>query len=134
MNVRILVVDDEQAICQVLKYTLEEAGYIVDMVPGGIEALRKLQNEDNNLRYRMLITDITMPAMTGVELIREIRKANIRIPILAISGFDNKELIEEFKDDGSVTYLDKPVLPSLLINHVKQVLDRVEKNNKNGST
>ena len=87
----ILVVDDEKIIADVIKDTLEHFGYKVAVACNGEEGLEYF----NSHRFKLVITDIIMPVMDGIELARSIRNsAKPDIPIIAITGFFGKNDIE----------------------------------------
>ena len=80
--INILVADDEEAIRIALKRLLNKAGYVVECVENGIEAMRKLELKSADI----VITDIIMPEQEGIETIRMIKKKIPEIGIIAISG------------------------------------------------
>ena len=80
---KILVVDDEQGIRNICKRALEWAGYRVDVSQNAQEALKLLDKED----YELVLTDLNMPGLNGLELIREIKKKHPRCKTLLMTGF-----------------------------------------------
>lgn len=82
-SARILLVDDDEEVRSVAAATIEELGYEVRSVPGGEEALKALEEE----RFDLLMTDIAMPGMTGVELAKRVRSVDSGLPILFSSGY-----------------------------------------------
>jgi CheY-like chemotaxis protein len=79
---RVLVVDDESSMRQMLRETLERRGHIVDEAADGREALQRLTEHQPDL----VITDLVMPEMEGIETIQALRRKCPTIPIIAISG------------------------------------------------
>lgn len=80
---RILVADDEPMVQFLLVRFLEEEGHTVDEAADGIEALEQL----NRRTYDLLITDVHMPRMSGIDLVRAVRRQGNRIPILVMDSY-----------------------------------------------
>lgn len=119
----ILVADDEQNILLSIQFILEVAGYEVDTAENGREALDKILAAGCN-HVDLLITDIQMPRLTGLELIDELKRLGIDIPVIAITGYGNKKMMEELKRKGCNDYLDKPVDDEKLIRHVAIIMEK----------
>src|SRR5947199_4384985 len=83
---RILVVDDEQAVRDLLAKTLTMADYEVDAVPDGPSALDRLHSKE----YDLLITDLKMPGMDGLSVIREARRQMPDLPVIIITGYSTE--------------------------------------------
>ncbi|MFH1845325.1 MAG: response regulator [bacterium] len=79
---KILIVDDDNMVRGMLKMTLEEVGYEVEVACDGCDALRILDGGE----FRLMVTDIVMPEKEGLELIREVRRDHPDVKIIAISG------------------------------------------------
>jgi len=101
---RILVVDDEAGIRELLSKTLAVAEYDVDVAPGGQEALERLHRE----QYNLLITDLRMPGVDGLTLIREARRFMPQLPIIIITGYSTEASAIEAINLGVNGYLTKP--------------------------
>jgi EAL domain-containing protein (putative c-di-GMP-specific phosphodiesterase class I) len=101
----VLVVDDERVLLDVLESQLTEAGWQVDTASHGREALRLVDGK----RYEVVLTDIDMPGMTGVELLREIRARDLDVPVLLITGHPRVDTAVEALEHGALRYLQKPV-------------------------
>ncbi|HHX68789.1 MAG TPA: response regulator, partial [Gallicola sp.] len=105
----ILIVDDEEIICSSLKARLEKIlgnGFnSIHEAYNGIDAI-KLAEKTN---LDIVITDIKMPKMDGIELIREMKRRNLSRNFLVISGYDDYEYVREAFRSGIVDYLLKPV-------------------------
>jgi len=78
----ILVVDDEQSVCETIAMILRSRGYVVHTASDGTDALRRLEN----LRFDLIISDLNMPAMSGLELLSAIRSRFPGMPVVAMSG------------------------------------------------
>lgn len=101
---RILVADDEASIRELLSKTLALADYEVDLAPDGQTAIERMRI----YHYDLLITDLKMPAMDGLALIREVRRAQPALPIVIITGFSTEASAIEAIDLGVAGYLTKP--------------------------
>ena len=113
----ILVVDDEQSSREILTNFLEGAGYEVVRASDGQEALDLLQEHE----VRAIVTDLRMPNVNGLRLIRSLRENGDTIPILAVSGINRDQLMLA-EDYGANVGLSKPVDRDELIKIMKQVL------------
>jgi two-component system chemotaxis response regulator CheY len=120
-NKTILIVDDSATIVMSLKNNLEIAGYNVESADNGKVALDKIQS---GLTPNLIITDINMPVMTGLEFIKHARKpSNCRFtPILILTTESSAERKTEAKSLGATGWLVKPCSGTDLINVVKKVL------------
>ena len=121
-NERILLVDDDETICCLEKEQLESLGYQVTALTSGIEAVETFRIASQNID--IVITDMTMPNITGAELSQELLKIKPDIPIILCTGFS--ELIDKDKAAalGIQEYLMKPVGIKDLARAVRKVLDK----------
>jgi excisionase family DNA binding protein len=101
---RILVVDDEATIRDLLSKTLALAEYDVDLAPDGRTALERLRI----IPYDLLITDLKMPGVDGLTVIREARRLKADIPVIIITGFSTEASAIEAVNLGVSGYLTKP--------------------------
>ena len=101
---RVLVVDDEAAIRDLLSKTLALAEYDVDLAPDGRTALERLRI----IPYDLLITDLKMPGIDGLTVIREARRLKADIPVIIITGFSTEASAIEAVNLGVSGYLTKP--------------------------
>jgi CheY-like chemotaxis protein len=113
----ILVVDDEQSSRELLTNFLEGAGYKVVTAEDGRRALALLQEH----QVSAIITDLRMPNVNGLRLIRELRENGDTIPILAVSGINRDQLMLA-EDYGANVGLSKPIDRDELLKIVEQVL------------
>lgn len=108
---RILVVDDELAVRDLLSKTLTMSDYDVDMAADGHAAIERLRA----VTYDLLITDLKMPGMDGLSVIREARKINADLPVIVITGYSTEASAIEAINLGVAGYLTKPFrLPRIL--------------------
>jgi excisionase family DNA binding protein len=107
----ILVVDDEGAVRDLLAKTLTMADYDVDAAKDGQEAIERLRT----ITYDLLITDLKMPGMDGLAVIREARRISADLPIIVITGYSTEASAIEAINLGVAGYLTKPFrLPRIL--------------------
>ena len=105
---KILIVDDEQSIIDSLRLILEHEGYDADGCNDGFTAIEKIGNEE----YDLVLLDIKMPGMDGIEALERIKKINKDIVVVMISGHGNIETAVEATKKGAYNFLQKP-LPDL---------------------
>ena len=101
---RVLVVDDESSIRELLAKTLALAEYDVDTAPDGRAALERLRLGN----YDLLIADLKMPGMDGLTLIREAKRMKEDLPVIIITGFSTESSAIEAVNLGVAGYLTKP--------------------------
>lgn len=120
---KILVVDDEELIRDVIKEYLEANNYIVEEASNGIEALEKLENN----KYDLLILDIMMKELDGFSMLDRLDKSKM-IPTIVLSARGEEyDKLHGF-DLGIDDYLTKPFSPKELVARVKAILNRSSKN------
>lgn len=117
---RVLVVEDEAEIARFLQRGLAEAGYAVDLVERGDEALDWIAAAE----YDMLILDWLLPGLDGVSLCREIRRRGLRVPILMLTARDTVEQRVTGLDAGADDYLTKPFAFAELLARLRALLRR----------
>ena len=103
---RVLVVDDEASIRDLLAKTLALAEYDVDTASNGANALDRLRERQGN--YDLMIADLRMPGMDGLSMIREVKLLNPTLPIIIITGFSTESSAIEAVNLGVAGYLTKP--------------------------
>ncbi len=119
---RIMFVDDEEKIANIAHEVLTKYGYKVTLCTNGAQALQEFEKHMD--QYDLVITDMSMPHMNGVELIKRILKLRPHFPVILCSGFS--ELINKEKADAmGANYIQKPVVMSELVRTVRKVLDEV---------
>ncbi len=103
-QMKILVVDDEQKICYLIEALLKLEGYLVDVCLSGTDALERLKNHD----YQMLITDLKMPGIDGLELIEKAKKQNPGIRTIMITGYTDVDTVVQALRCGVNDFIKKP--------------------------
>jgi two-component system chemotaxis response regulator CheY len=116
----IMVVDDSETVRQVLQLTLTNAGFDVVEAEDGIDALKKL----STAKVDMLITDLNMPNMDGLELITKVREegAHRFTPIVMLTTESSEEKKLAGREAGASGWIVKPFKPEQLLKVVKMVL------------
>ena len=119
---KILIIEDEAAIRRVLTKILSEESvtYQVEEAEDGVQALEKIKNND----YDLVLCDIKMPKMDGVELLEEVKKIKPEIPMVMISGHGDMETAIQTMRLGAFDYISKPPDLNRLLNTVRNALDK----------
>lgn len=117
----ILLVDDEKSIADVTTSMLERLGYKVTVRISGFDALEAFRNLSD--RIDLLIADLTMPQMTGLQLYREIKKIRPDIKVIICTGFSEQLNSDKSRVIGIEGFLNKPVVMADLAHCVRRVLD-----------
>jgi CheY-like chemotaxis protein len=115
----ILVVEDQQATAQITRILLESWGYAVLVANSGVEALELYRRR--NGAVHLLLTDIIMPGMSGLELAAKLLCRRPALPVIFMSGYANRDTCET----ESGVFLPKPFNPASLARTVRRELDRV---------
>jgi two-component system, cell cycle sensor histidine kinase and response regulator CckA len=116
---RVLLVDDEAGIRRVAGKALQRAGHDIVVAENGQQALDLLERED---RIDLLITDLAMPGMNGLELAAAVRERHPDLPVLYISGFSDDVLDSARSNGEQLDVLEKPFSPAALTDRVAQAL------------
>jgi two-component system chemotaxis response regulator CheY len=119
---RILIIDDEEDVRNILKMHLESAGYKVIEAEDGEDGINKMREGANLLQVGLIITDIRMPKVNGVEAINYLRKNAPSKPILVITGYPDADLAISLLKKGVKEYLVKPIEKKVLLEKVKKIL------------
>ena len=121
---KILIIEDEAAIRRVLKKIISEEneGYEVEEAADGLQGLEMILNND----YDLVLCDIKMPKMDGVEVLEKVKKVKPEIPILMISGHGDLDTAVNTMRLGAFDYISKPPDLNRLLNTVRNALDKKE--------
>lgn len=120
-NERILLVDDDEQIARMEKQMLERLGYRVAIQTSSLKALERFRSEPE--RFDLVITDMTMPNMTGIELSKELFEIRPNIPIIMCSGFSEKINGDKAADLNISSYIMKPITMRELDQNIRKALD-----------
>ncbi len=117
---RILFIDDDRAGREVALFNLRKAGYKVEAASDGTEGLASFSPE----KFDLVITDLKMPGVSGIEVLRRIRKQSPEIPVLVITAFGNVETAVEAMKEGAYDFIGKPFHRGQLLLSVEKALER----------
>jgi len=118
-NIKILVVDDEPIVIRSAKRILGAEGYDVDGAGGGREAIIMMEKKN----YDLVLTDLKMPEVDGITLMRWIRKSRPETGIVVITGYPSQETIKEALELGIIDYVPKPFTPAVLLDVTHRAFD-----------
>jgi DNA-binding NtrC family response regulator len=123
----ILVIDDERGLCNMLDAILGDLGYQVTTYTDPVSAIKVFERH----QYSMVITDIKMPGMSGIEVLQKIKQRDADVPVLVITGYATVELSIQALRSGAFDILTKPFEPEEILNRVKNVLRHNELEEEN---
>lgn len=114
----VLAIDDESSIRDLMKYTFEPHNIEVVTAENGKAAITILENNPVDV----IITDLLMPSMTGLALIREMKKRKSTIPIIIITAYGNTEMVKEIIAEGVFRLIEKPLDFDVLVPIVEDAI------------
>ena len=117
---RMMVIDDDQVIRKGLKRILEQAGYEVEDFASGHLAIEELQRQS----FDLVITDLKMPGMSGLDVLKAINVLQPEVPIVLITGYATVETAVEAMKHGAVDFIPKPFTPKDLLEKVVLALEK----------
>ena len=118
----ILIVDDEENILLLTKGLLEGLGYTVIVTKGGVQALERFKQESEN--FDLVITDLIMPDMTGLDLAKHLKRVHPDIPIILCTGFSDQLNKDDLVQAGISSMVMKPILLKDLARTIENILDK----------
>lgn len=119
----VLVVDDDPAVRALAETVLQEAGYTVELAENGLHAVERLRLLGDAVS--LILLDLTMPQLGGAEAAQELRRLHPDVPIVAMSGYGDVEVMEQFSGTAVDDFLPKPFRPDQLAAKVRDVLSSV---------
>ena len=119
---KILIVDDEKIVRESLFHWFEEEGYIVDTAESGEAALKKFDKG----KYDLLLLDMKMPGMSGLELLKKIKEIDPDAIVILITAFASVPTAITALKDGAYDYVTKPVDPDELAHLVRKAIEQKE--------
>ena len=117
---RILIVEDEKSLADIIKQGLEEEGYAVDAAYNGEDGLFMAENEPSDV----IILDIMLPVVDGITILKTIRKAGVKTPVLMLTAKDAMDDKISGLDSGADDYLTKPFHFEELLARIRALLRR----------
>jgi len=121
LSARILVVDDEAYIRDLVRDTLRARRYETATAANGVEALDLLARE----KFDIVVTDVVMPGMAGLELVKAIRKSHPHIRVIVLTGYPRNADIGDFLLQGADDLLSKPFRANDLLEVIRKVEEKV---------
>jgi DNA-binding NtrC family response regulator len=112
----VLLVEDKAELRAMLRKALEKAGYTVDEAPDGTSAIEKVRSR----RYLVVLTDLKLPGTSGLDVLREARRADAVIPVILITAYGSVEEAVTAMKDGAFDFIQKPVE----LEHLKLLVSR----------
>lgn len=119
---KILIIDDESEVREVLRLHLESANYNVIEASDGEEGVNLMKSGANLLQVGMIICDIRMPKVNGIEAIDYLKKNAPSIPIVVVTGYPDSDLAVSLLKKGVKDYMVKPIEKAKLLDKVAEVL------------
>ncbi len=122
-DIKILVVDDERVVIRSVEMVLKAEGYDIEGASSGKDAILKM--EQNN--YNLVLTDLNMPEMDGITLIRWLRQQKPETGIVILTGYPSQETIKEALELGIIDYVPKPFTPAVLLDVTQRAIEWLRK-------
>ena len=116
---KILIVDDELVVIKSAERVLRSEGYDIEGALGGREAIMKIEQNS----YDLVFTDLKMPEVDGITLIRWIKKSKPSIGIVIITGYPSQDTIKEALELGIIDYVPKPFTPAVLLDVTERAVE-----------
>jgi DNA-binding response OmpR family regulator len=116
----ILIIEDDEMILRTLEFRLKKDGYRIEVARDGKDALGKLKNNT----YNLVITDLMLPFVTGMEVLSFVKKNQPELPVIVLSGADEENTIMDAFNLGADDFIAKPFSPGELTLRVKRLLIR----------
>jgi len=121
---KVLIVDDEQEILKSLTRRFEFEGIPVRICQNPVEALNLMMQN----HYNIVITDIRMPGMDGIELLQALKSVNPLCNVIMITGYSSMTYVVEYLSNGVCDYFAKPLIDvDILVDAVKGAIDRIKR-------
>ena len=120
---RVLVIDDEPEVRKIVRHALERSGYDVVEAEDGEKAIEAIRSGDNPLLTDVIICDVRMPKINGVEAVSFFREQFPSVPIIVLTGYPDMQLATSFLKQGVMEYLVKPVEKEKLVETVEKAIE-----------
>ncbi|MBL8208839.1 MAG: response regulator, partial [Blastocatellia bacterium] len=122
MGETILIVDDEENVREVLRFTLEASGYRTLVACDGVEAVAIYRQHYQEVQ--LVLTDMAMPNLDGPSAIRQMKEINLLVEVIATSGVKTTGKLDEAMKAGAITFLPKPYTAERLLSVLEEILRR----------
>ena len=121
--VRIMIIEDDEAMRSLLEDFFEEEGFETDSASNGADALRILSKDHLDL----IVTDIRMPGLTGLDILPRVRRLKPETPIIVMTAYGSEDVRRRSLESGATTYLEKPIHLSKLRTLIHEMISAKEK-------
>ena len=122
-DIKILVVDDEKIIVRSVQMILKAEGYDIEGASSGKDAILKIEQKN----YDLVLTDLMMPEMDGISLIRWLKENRPEVGVVILTGYPSQETIKEALELGIIDYIPKPFTPAVLLDVTLRAIDWLNK-------
>lgn len=123
-NGRVMIVDDEDTVRKVLRLTLTKAGYDVVEADHGGKGIEVIGSDDNMLMLDVILCDIRMPKVNGLEAIAFFQQQYPSVPIIVVTGYPDQKMATDLLNRGVFDYLVKPVDKEKLLATVAAAMEK----------
>jgi DNA-binding response OmpR family regulator len=123
---KVLIIDDDRNLTEVLKLTIPQQDFEVFTVNSGLEGIETMRHTQPDV----VVLDLMMPDRDGWQVCREIRSFS-QVPILVVSAIVDSKQVMRALDEGADDYLVKPIVPGVLISRLKRLVRQTYNNRKN---
>ena len=120
MSENILIVDDEPSNRRIIEQVLSRTGYRVEAAEDGAEALKQLEG----FRPDLIVLDYMMPGISGMDVLRELRKREDDTPVIMITAYGTVERAVEAMHEGAYDFITRPFNPEHIVHVVRKALER----------
>ncbi len=125
-DIKILVVDDEKVIVRSVQMILKAEGYDIEGASSGKDAILKMEQNS----YDLVLTDLMMPEMDGISLIRWLKENRPEVGVVILTGYPSQETIKEALELGIIDYVPKPFTPAVLLDVTQRAIEWLSKKTK----
>ncbi|UCD57248.1 MAG: response regulator [Candidatus Hydrogenedentota bacterium] len=115
----ILLVDDDQEFRKAMKKMFEKSGYVVTIAADGKEALEAISKDV----FDLVISDLRMPRLNGIELMEEIKRKKLNVPVVFITAYGEVESYMDLMNMGAFEYINKPVKREQILSVARRALE-----------
>ena len=120
--VRVMIIEDDEEMRSLMKDFFEEEGFETDSASNGVDGLRILSKD----HFDLVITDIRMPGLTGLDILPRIRRLKPETPIIVMTAYGSDDVRRRAFERGATDYLEKPIRLSKLRTLIREVALRKE--------
>lgn len=115
-----MIIEDDEEMRSLMKDFFEEEGFETDSASNGVDGLRILSKD----HFDLVITDIRMPGLTGLDILPRIRRLKPETPIIVITAYGSNDVRRRSLERGATTYLEKPIHLSKLRTVIREMVLR----------